>query len=181
MKNRNAGFTLFELMMGMSIMAILVGLAAPTFRDFGRNTRVVATHNDFITAMNLARTEAIRRSTQVSVCASANLTTCSGAAADYATGWIVFTDATGTAGTLDGTDTLLQVWTGPGTTNGITLGATGTNPQWIRFTPTGLLTPSTDTKSYTIRSASCVSGAVLQRQITVNGIGAIRAERIACP
>ena len=47
-----------------------------------------------VTAFNLARMEAIRRGTPVSVCASADQASCSGAN-DWASGWIVFTDANG--------------------------------------------------------------------------------------
>ena len=55
MKTPQSGFTLFELMVGISIMGILVSLAVPTFQDFGRNARVVAAQNDIVTALNYSR------------------------------------------------------------------------------------------------------------------------------
>jgi type IV fimbrial biogenesis protein FimT len=179
MKTRQSGFTLFELMVGIAVMGILLSLAVPSFREYGRNSRLIAFQNDLITALNYARNEAIRRSAPVSLCATANFTTCSAATADMATGWLVFTDETGTAGTLDGTDTLLQMWQGQQMT-GLTLTSSGTNPRWIQFTSTGLQSPVV-TKTYSIRSATCPSGQQRERRIVVSGIGAIRSDRTNCP
>ncbi len=178
MKTRQSGFTLFELMVGISIMGILVSLAVPSFQEYGRNTRVVAAQNDLVTAFNYARSEAIRRSSPVSVCASSNLTTCA-SSTFWVSGWVAFLDVSGVAGVLDGTDTLLQVWRGPGAEN-VGFAATGTDSQWIQFTATGLVNPSTTTKTYEIQSNSCASGESLRRRIRVSGIGAILNERVAC-
>jgi type IV fimbrial biogenesis protein FimT len=178
MRTRHTGFTLFELMVSLAIMGILVSLAVPSFQEYGRNTRVVAAQNDLVTALNLARSEAIRRSTPVSVCATSNFTTCANSTF-WVNGWLAFSDATGTAGVLDGTDAVLQMWRGPGAEN-VTFATTGTNPQWIQFTATGLVNPTTTTKTYLIQSNSCNTGDVLRRRIQVSGIGAIRNERVAC-
>ena len=73
-----------------------------------RNNRIVSQNNEFIGALNYARSEAIRRSGSVSVCSSTNGhlfgTT------NWATGWIVFVDANadGTLNASDGADALLQ-------------------------------------------------------------------------
>ncbi len=178
MKTRHTGFTLFELMIGLAIMGILVSLAVPSFQDYGRNTRVIAAQNDLVTALNYARSEAIRRSTPVTVCATSNFTTCA-AGTFWVNGWLAFSDGSGVAGALDGTDAVLQMWRGPGAEN-VTFATTGTNAHWVQFTATGLVNPTTTTKRYFLQSNSCETGALLRRRIQVSPIGAILNERVAC-
>jgi prepilin-type N-terminal cleavage/methylation domain-containing protein len=98
---RTAGFTLLELMISIALIGILLALAGPSFRDFTSSNRVTAANNDLITAFNLARGEASRRSTPVTICASADGTTC-GDATNWASGWIVFQNP-GTAGVIGAT------------------------------------------------------------------------------
>ena len=105
------GLTLIELMVTMAVAGILLGLAVPNFRGFLTNSRANALTNDLVTAFYLARSEAVKRGVQVTVCKSTNTNdtnpTCS-TSAGWETGWLIFTDG-GTRGTLDGSDTLLRV------------------------------------------------------------------------
>lgn len=178
MNTRHTGFTLFELTVGIAIMGVLVSLAVPSFQEYGRNTRVIAAQNDLVTAFNLARSEAIRRSTPVSVCATANFTDCA-ASSFWVNGWLAFTDGSGSIGVLDGRDELLQVWRGPGAEN-VTFDTMGTDPQWIQFTATGLVNPTTTAKTYLLQSNSCEAGTPLRRRLQVSAIGTILNERVAC-
>jgi type IV fimbrial biogenesis protein FimT len=92
---KQRGFTLVELMMTLVIASIVLTLAVPSFRDLIQNNRITGQVNEMVTAFNLARMEAIRRGSPVSVCASADQAGCSGAN-NWATGWIVFADANAT-------------------------------------------------------------------------------------
>lgn len=107
MRDKQPGFTLIELIITLAIAAILMTVAIPNFQMFVLNSRMSTQANDFMTTIGLARSEAIKRATRVTVCKSANSTSCT-TAGSWAQGWIVFTDG-GTAGTVDGTDTVLQV------------------------------------------------------------------------
>jgi type IV fimbrial biogenesis protein FimT len=178
MKTRHSGFTLFELMMGIAIMGILVSLAVPSFQDYGRNTRVVAVQNDLITAFNYARSEAIRRSATVTVCATSTFTTC-GAAAAWSTGWFAFRDTNGD-GSRQVAEEILQLWRSAGDAE-VTFLTAGTNPQRVTFTATGLVTPATGIKTYVVYSNACESGVARARRVQINGIGSIRNDRIGCP
>ena len=89
MQNRSHGFTIIELLVTLAIAALILGLAAPSFNEFRRNGRLTGTANDFLGAVQLARTEAIKRQQPVSICATANPTspaaTC--ALGNFAAGW----------------------------------------------------------------------------------------------
>jgi type IV fimbrial biogenesis protein FimT len=115
MRNTQHGFTLIELLTAVAIVAILAGIATPTLRQFAANSRTTAATNSLVSAFATARSEALRRSVPVTVCASSDSATCTGAVAlDWSKGWIAFTDASGATGQLDGTDVLLQAWPAPG-------------------------------------------------------------------
>src|SRR3569832_2422194 len=61
------GFTLGELLVTISIATILVTLSVPSFSDFVKNNRMITQTNDFVTALNVARSEAIRRGNRITL------------------------------------------------------------------------------------------------------------------
>jgi len=93
MRGPQAGFTLIELMVGVAIMAILLMVGVPSFQSAVASSRLSTSTNDVVSALALARTEAIRRGTRVTVCKSANATGCT-TAGNWAQGWIIFIDTT---------------------------------------------------------------------------------------
>ena len=178
MKTPQSGVTLFELMVGISIMGILVSLAVPTFQDFGRNARVVAAQNDIVTALNYSRSEAIRRSTVVTVCATASFTDC-GDTGDWPAGWFSFNDANAN-GARENDEEILQLWRGPGETD-VSVMTAGAGADHVSFTATGLVTPTAVTKTLMVYASNCPSGEQRARRVQVNGIGSIRNDRMNCP
>ena len=58
---RQRGFNLIELMVTVSLVAILMGIALPGMRDFIRNNRLSSGVNDILHSLTVARTEAIKR------------------------------------------------------------------------------------------------------------------------
>lgn len=60
-----AGFTLIELLVGMSIVAILLGLGVPSFATFLQSSKLSSAAQGYLTGVQLARTEAIRRNQAV--------------------------------------------------------------------------------------------------------------------
>jgi type IV fimbrial biogenesis protein FimT len=61
------GFTLLELMVTVSVLAILLTLGIPAFGDMVRNNRVTAQTNQLVSAINTARSEAVKRGRNVQV------------------------------------------------------------------------------------------------------------------
>ena len=59
------GFTLIELMVTVSVLAILLAVAAPSFSSFVAGQKVKSASNDLTTALILARSEAIKRNADI--------------------------------------------------------------------------------------------------------------------
>ncbi len=97
-----AGFNLVELLTVTTIVAILMGVAVPSYRYVTNSSRVSSEVNNLLGDMMLARAEAIRQGQAVTVCPSTSGTGCSNGT-DWSQGWIVFTDFNAN-GTVD-TDT----------------------------------------------------------------------------
>lgn len=84
----NQGFTLIELMVALAVLAILTGLAAPSFISMVRDNRLVTQTNEFIGALHLARAEAVKRNQDVVVCKSDDGENCDDTLT-WADGWLV--------------------------------------------------------------------------------------------
>lgn len=63
----SGGFTLVELMIVLVLLAILLAVGVPSFRDFILNQRLRATSNDLRIALMAARSEAVKRNRNVEV------------------------------------------------------------------------------------------------------------------
>jgi type IV fimbrial biogenesis protein FimT len=100
-KRLQAGFTLYELLITTTIIAVVIAFGMPNLVDFRANSRMTAAANDLHSAFYLARSEAARAKTNVSICASTNPMAadpdCGGTFED---GWIVFEDSNLVAGPI---------------------------------------------------------------------------------
>jgi type IV fimbrial biogenesis protein FimT len=103
-KSKNTGFTLIELIVTVTIVAIFASIALPSFSQLIKSNRITVATNEFVSTTMFVRSEALKRSRDVSVCTTANQTSCSGGT-DFSTGWIVYADCDGsgnlTAGDVD--------------------------------------------------------------------------------
>jgi type IV fimbrial biogenesis protein FimT len=96
---RQQGFTLIEVMVVVLLIAILSAIVIPGLSSFVQDGRVSANANEFISAITLARTEAVKRGRLVTMCRSANAdegaaSTCLASGDDWASGWIVYEENT---------------------------------------------------------------------------------------
>ena len=130
-RRRDAGFTLLELLITVTIATALLVLGLPSMQQALNDNRMTAQANDLATALNLARSEAVKRKLRVSVCPSSDGANCAG---PWDGGWIVFTDAD-----ADGQpDEVLRV--GDASFNGILLQWDNPN-NYVSYVPTGEIMP----------------------------------------
>ena len=103
--NAVQGFTLIEMMMVLSIAAILLTVAVPSYMTFTKNSRITSQINEISVAINSARSEAAKTGVRTVVCQSddplKSSPSCGGTAKDWSKGWFVFIDADGD-GAYDG-------------------------------------------------------------------------------
>ena len=90
--NASAGFTMTELVMVMSIVAILAAIGIPSFKYVTASNRIASEINGLLGDMQFARSQAVKEGQSVTVCVSSNGTSCTGGKA-WQNGWIVFLDA----------------------------------------------------------------------------------------
>lgn len=89
------GFTLLEILVAVAVAVILLTVGIPSFSQFIQDNRRAAQVNEFIAAMTLTRSEALKRGNRVSLCRTSgyadSLPDC-GEGDGWEDGWIIFTD-----------------------------------------------------------------------------------------
>ena len=159
---RNAGFTLYELMVTLAVAGIIASFGVPSFQNIMASSRSATDTNDLVTALNLARSEATRRRAPIDVCASTDGATCS-ASNDWSTGWIVRTQA----------GQVLQTWPARNNASGVLTG----NVSTVQFQSTGFVNPGTNPQ-LSVQHPKCTNPG--RRNITVSSAGRIAVARVNC-
>lgn len=172
------GFTLIELIVTISIVAILAALAFPSFGTSMRNSRVTTQTNDLLTAINLARSEAITRTRGISVCAadtSAGVPAVCGDETEWAKGWVVFMDDTAAAAAPAAIPAanLLRTWVAAAKTT-IT-----TDTNFLRFSSRGESVLPAEVNMTIVPSDACTGQQ--QRIINIKPMGRPDSKRADCP
>lgn len=132
------GFTLVELLVVLTVTGILLTIGLPQLNTFSAS-RATGSHVSLLaSAVRLARSEAVKRGTPVSICPSLDPEAvggpaCSGGANDWASGWVTFSDL-GALGVIEAGDRVIRIQSPLSNSGGIQ--SVGGNT--LSFFPTGI-------------------------------------------
>ncbi|MWL88152.1 GspH/FimT family pseudopilin [Cupriavidus sp. SW-Y-13] len=141
-RRRARGVTLIELMVTLSVLVVLAGYAAPNLKSFLHKSRLSADATRLFADLELARSEAARRNTTVTICPIDTGNACS---EDWTLRRIVFVDADND-GTYSNTEELVRHSDPPQITTSITAANLGATANRVRMRSTG--SSSTPTASW---------------------------------
>lgn len=127
MSKKFAGFTIIELMVTLSVLAILLAVAVPSFMSSMETNRISSYLQEASAAIRYTRSEAIKRNQTATMCASSDQSTCTGS---WNQGWIIFVDQNGD-GSRAASEPLLRVK--DGLASGYAMTWSDTNSGYISF------------------------------------------------
>ncbi len=163
------GLTLIELITVMSILAITITIAVPSFKSLMQSNQASSEAQKMLSSLFLARSEAVKRGVRMTMCARTlprtNPETCTGAT-EWSKGWLLFIDESGVIGDFDGTDVLLKAW--DSVSGNPTL--TGTAPS-VRFQTSGDVLSSV---GFVLTPPNCSGQKVRNIDVSVTGRAVIR-------
>lgn len=170
---RDKGFTLVELMVVLAVFAFLTLVATPGFGRLATEQRIITSTNSLLSALNLTRSEAIRRGQRVSLCPSTDGETCS-ADTPYDHGWIVFAGPP-EGEPLDVAGPIIRYE--PPMRTGISATGNGAMARYVSYLPTGQ-TRQLGGGLLMGRITLCNDG--IGRSIVINRVGRPRVEDATC-
>ena len=165
-RRRTRGFTLIELMIGITLLGILLVFAYPSYTSFIRNSQIRTAAESVLNGLQLARAEAIRRNSNVQFVL---LNEANSAATPGGTDWVIRAPNADSPGGVEDVQTRRENATsaigariGAATATSATPAAPGAKmPATIAFTALGRLTTAT-----TIRQID-ITGAEGTRNLTI--------------
>ncbi|MCK0506284.1 GspH/FimT family pseudopilin [Aromatoleum anaerobium] len=163
------GFTLIELMVAIAILGIVLGLGMPAFNSAIQNNRATSATNDLVTALQLARSEAVKRRQDIVVCRRNGDGDACANGTDWAVGWLVQGPQEQDDGTV--VQITIQVWDPP---HGRAI-LTGPNAG-ITFQQNGQASREVD---FSVVFKDCSGNE--KRTINVKTTGRVSTTRTACP
>jgi len=172
------GFTLVELLVVLLIAALLLTVATPLMTEVVSRARVGAESTRLLSAINLARSEAVLRDIPVTLCPSTvahgGQAVCAG---HYAQGWMIFANADRDRSADEEYDELLHVFAGvPSGFSVRNSAGTRNADRSISFLPDG-----TSHSNQTLLVCPPAGSAVAPRGVVINIAGRARLQEGSTP
>jgi type IV fimbrial biogenesis protein FimT len=163
-RKTRSGVTLIELLVTLSVVAILLTLGVSGFRTLIANAKMTNAANSLIGHLQYARSEAVKRSAEVGLCPSTDGNTCvTQSDGSWEIGYIA---------RLEGTGQVLR-WVDPSEMTGFTISKSGTSPR-IVFKGNGSAT------GYACTLTLCDTGDPdNKRGVIVSNVGRVRVSDYA--
>ncbi len=130
---------MIQVLTTLAVAGVVAGTGAPAMQNLVLGQRLTTHVNQLFGDIHLARSEAIKRAAQVTLCKSGDGASCS-TAANWQDGWIVFADPNGNE-TVDPGEPIIRVrqaLEGGGT---LRFGETGSY-RYVRYQPDGTAWPN---------------------------------------
>lgn len=170
--NTQQGFSMIEMMIAMSLVAILSILAIPSMQQLINNSRSRSIASEFMSAVQFARSAAITRGNNVSICAASNTShTSCGSASNWDNGWIVFNDPNSDGVLANNNDRLMVSEQLPSNT------VINSSLAYLTFNDMGFLASSGG--NFGMYVSGCTADN--SRSIAILSSGQATVAKIACP
>lgn len=168
-------FTLIEMLVAIVLIAIILKLAIPAFTSFIQNNYSVTVATNLVTSLKYARSEAIKRNTPITICATADTDFASCGSA-WNLGWIIFSDLNGN-GALDvGSDTVLRIERLTGSGANVTPSTGTTN---LTFNNIGFPNANASNVTFAISTTGCKGNYA--RNVKISLTGGVTTTSTTCP
>ncbi len=162
---RNRGFTALELIVAMTIVAVLVATGVPTLKSYSANLRMKTAMDSLKMDLVLARRHAVSHNTQTIMCPALTADVCS-TEPIWQHGWIVFTDLNGDRDKQAGEPLLKSA----GAIELLVISSPASRSN-VRFFPNGSAAGSNGTILFCDQRGATYAGKII-----VSNTGRIRAE-----
>lgn len=189
-KIKNEGFTLIELMITVALVAILLALSAPYFRETIISNKIGAEANSLMASFNLARSTAARLNQPVTLCKSDDGVDCT-TDDNWEQGWITFNDLN-MDGAVDSGGVELVIQEYEPLSTGYTIRSTAQFSDIVTFLPQGNARGGSGTLDEDSSFRICATDASEEedddeaRQVFINVTGRVRSQKgldpsVDCP
>ncbi|BCU07709.1 GspH/FimT family pseudopilin [Allochromatium tepidum] len=131
---KQRGLTLIELMVTLAVAVIILSMGIPSFQSMIQSNRLTSAANEFMAALNYARSEAIKRGQGIILCKTTTFTACTEGGNKWETGWMAFLDKDKNNKWSSG-DEILRVW--QALPAGYTLRPNNNFNNYLRYGPDG--------------------------------------------
>lgn len=168
--SRCAGFTLIELMITVTILAIITGMAMPSMTALLNGNAVKTETRKIVASLMYARSEAVARGGVVTI---------DNVSGSWSDGWTIFVDANGAGNQAinNAIDTLLKNL--PAASRNMRITNNAVVSRWISYSSTGMLVANAGGLTIDICQPD---GGVDGRTITINQVGrATTTTKLDCP
>ena len=173
------GVGLLELLVTIVVLVVLANLAIPNFWSFIQSNRVTGETNSLVTAVNYARSEAVKRGEIVSICPSDGS---SGCGAEWSNGWLVYLNADESGS--PGNDDVLREWAPVASSLNLTTETGGALAQSrLDFDDLGaVLVQNLDGFAFRwhMQPIECSEGQPYRRTIDVSNVGRVQVLNRDC-